>query len=118
MKPSPLVACVVSVLAAGAVRAQDPAQGWFPFAIPVLADRAPAFDLRPLNEPTAGANGWLRAEGERFIDERGDTVRLFGTNLTNKTYILGGLALASALGFESAFYGEPRMYGASLKARF
>lgn len=82
MKPSPLVACVVSVLAAGAVRAQDPAQGWFPFAIPVLADRAPAFDLRPLNEPTAGANGWLRAEGERFIDERGDTVRLFGTNLT------------------------------------
>ena len=52
------------------------------------------------------------------IGGSGIDLALFGTNLTNKTYILGGLALASALGFESAFYGEPRMYGASLKARF
>ncbi len=55
---------------------------WFPFAIPVLADQAPAFDLRGLNEKVAGENGWLRADGERFADERGGTFRIFGTNLT------------------------------------
>ncbi|SFS09423.1 TonB-dependent receptor [Sphingomonas jatrophae] len=43
---------------------------------------------------------------------------LFATNLTNKTYILGGFPLASALGYETAFYGEPRMYGVSARVRF
>jgi hypothetical protein len=55
---------------------------WFPFPIPVLADRAPAFDLSGLNERPAGASGWLRVEGERFVDGRGRELRLFGVNLT------------------------------------
>ena len=62
--------------------AQDKPEDWFPFAIPVLADKAPAFDLRGLNEKVAGENGWLHAEGERFVDGKGRTFRIFGTNLT------------------------------------
>lgn len=52
------------------------------------------------------------------IADRGIDLTLFANNLTNKKYILGGFPLASALGFESALYGEPRMYGASLKLHF
>ncbi len=43
---------------------------------------------------------------------------LFGTNLTKKNYIIGGFALAGSLGYETAFYGEPRMYGISARVRF
>ncbi len=43
---------------------------------------------------------------------------LFGSNLTNKTYILGGYPLTSTMGFEAAYYGEPRTYGMSVKVRF
>lgn len=43
---------------------------------------------------------------------------LFATNLTNKTYVAGGYPLTSQIGFESVFYGEPRMYGMSLKFRW
>lgn len=39
---------------------------------------------------------------------------LFATNLLDKTYIEGGFPI-EALGFDSVTYGEPRMYGASLR---
>ncbi|MCU0781001.1 MAG: hypothetical protein MUF04_07860, partial [Akkermansiaceae bacterium] len=55
---------------------------WFEFPIPVLADRAPVFDLSHLNETPAGASGWLRVDGEKFTDARGRQVRLLGVNLT------------------------------------
>ena len=42
---------------------------------------------------------------------------VFGTNLTDKVYVLGGYPIAQ-LGFDSAVYGEPRMYGASVKVHF
>lgn len=45
------------------------------------------------------------------------TFALFGTNLLDKTYIQGGFPIA-ALGYDAVFYGEPRMYGASLKYEF
>lgn len=48
---------------------------------------------------------------------RGFDLAIFGTNVTNKTYVLAGYPIA-ALGFESATYGEPRMYGVSAKFRF
>jgi iron complex outermembrane receptor protein len=51
------------------------------------------------------------------IARSGIDLAAFATNLTNKTYILGGFPLASALGFESSLYGEPRMYGLSAKVR-
>lgn len=43
---------------------------------------------------------------------------LFGTNLTDKLYRTGVNNLSSNVGFASYFYGEPRMWGASLKYRF
>ncbi|ARS27253.1 TonB-dependent receptor [Sphingomonas sp. KC8] len=52
------------------------------------------------------------------IAGKGVDFALFGSNLTQKTYILGGFPLGGALGYESSIYGEPRMYGASLKVRF
>lgn len=52
------------------------------------------------------------------IGNSGFDVAMFATNLTNKKYILGGFPLATALGFETALYGEPRMYGISGKFRF
>ena len=42
---------------------------------------------------------------------------LFGSNLANKTYVLGGFPIA-ALGLDAALYGEPRMYGVSARIRF
>jgi iron complex outermembrane recepter protein len=45
------------------------------------------------------------------------TLALFGTNLLDKTYIQGGFPIA-ALGYDAVTYGEPRMYGASLKYEF
>jgi iron complex outermembrane recepter protein len=45
-------------------------------------------------------------------------VTAFGTNMTNRQYIVGGYPIYGSLGFTSALYGEPRMYGASLRYRF
>jgi iron complex outermembrane receptor protein len=45
-------------------------------------------------------------------------VAVFGTNMTNRQYITGGYPIYGSLGFSSAIYGEPRMYGASLRYRF
>ncbi len=59
----------------------------------------------------------LRAE-LREIGGTGLDLAVFASNVTNKTYILGGLPLGSPLGFESSIYGEPRMYGLSVKYRF
>ena len=52
------------------------------------------------------------------VAQSGIDLSVFATNLTNKAYILGGFPLGSAVGFESALYGEPRMYGLSAKFRF
>ena len=59
----------------------------------------------------------LRAE-LREVAGTGLDISVFANNATNKTYILGGLPLGGPLGFESALYGEPRMYGVSVKYRF
>lgn len=70
------------VLWAGMAAWGAAAEPWFPFAIPVLGDEAPAFDLRGLNERVAGERGWLKADGERIVDGAGREFRLCGTNLT------------------------------------
>jgi iron complex outermembrane receptor protein len=58
-----------------------------------------------------------RIEWTNFLT-KGVDLSVFGSNLTQKTYIQGGFALAPQLGFESDFYGEPRTYGVSLKVHF
>ncbi len=65
------------------------------------------------------SHGLLGARAEvKDVAGTGIDLAVFGTNLTNKTYILGGFPLVSSLGFESAYYGEPRMYGMSARIRF
>lgn len=57
---------------------------WFTFVIPDLADEdstGTPIDLSFLNPQPAGANGVLRADGERIVDGRGQEVRLYGTNI-------------------------------------
>lgn len=45
--------------------------------------------------------------------------RIFATNLTNKTYrVSSSPGLSNSLGFVTSIYGEPRMYGASLRVNF
>jgi len=45
--------------------------------------------------------------------------RLFMTNVTNKTYRISSTSASSAgLGFSASIYGEPRMFGGSLRYRF
>jgi iron complex outermembrane recepter protein len=43
---------------------------------------------------------------------------LFGKNVTNKAYFVGGMQLAAALGHNAAAVGEPRTYGLELSYRF
>lgn len=43
---------------------------------------------------------------------------LFGKNLTNEEYFVGGMTLAPALGHNAAAVGEPRTYGVEVSYRF
>jgi iron complex outermembrane receptor protein len=43
---------------------------------------------------------------------------LFVTNLTDKTYRTNVIQQYNATGYSTAIFGEPRMYGVSLRARF
>lgn len=49
---------------------------------------------------------------------RGIDLAAFVTNITNEKYIVGGYPIYSAFGFDTALYGEPRMFGASVRFRF
>ncbi|RLP55840.1 MAG: hypothetical protein D6160_00015 [Ketobacter sp.] len=46
------------------------------------------------------------------------SVALYGKNLTNEEYFVGGMTLAAALGHNAAAVGEPRTYGAELNYQF
>jgi len=56
-------------------------QGMFPFVLPYDDSSANAIDVSFLNSGPAGANGFLRAKGEGFVDGNGHVVRLWGVNL-------------------------------------
>jgi iron complex outermembrane receptor protein len=68
--------------------------------------------------PTWGSYGLLNAriEWQNVMHTHFD-IALFGTNLLDKLYIQGGFPIES-LGYDTVTYGEPRMYGASLKYRW
>jgi iron complex outermembrane receptor protein len=70
--------------------------------------------LRPVNPGYGLLNG--RIEWSNVFGRNVDFA-VFGNNLLDKTYILGGYPIAQ-LGFDSVLYGEPRMFGASIKVRF
>jgi len=45
-------------------------------------------------------------------------LRVFVTNLTNKTYRIGNTNVYTSLNYQSSIYGEPRMYGLQTKVHF
>ncbi|MDX2275332.1 MAG: TonB-dependent receptor [Hyphomonadaceae bacterium] len=59
----------------------------------------------------------LRGNWDRIAGSDVD-LSIFVTNVTDEEYIIGGLPLYSSLGFDSVFYGEPRMVGATLRYNF
>lgn len=59
-----------------------------------------------------------RIDWENVLDSKNVDLSLFATNLTNKTYRIAVIQQYSASGYTSALFGEPRMYGASLRVRF
>jgi len=46
------------------------------------------------------------------------TFSVFGTNLTNKRYIVSGLDIASTFGMYEAYFGRPREFGAEVSVKF
>ncbi|BCM94066.1 hypothetical protein IAD21_05963 [Abditibacteriota bacterium] len=57
------------------------AQGLFPFTLPWDDGATGPTDVSFLNAGPAGASGFLKAQGENFVDEKGQLVRLWGVNL-------------------------------------
>lgn len=75
--------------------------GMFPFALPPFDDSPSATDVSFLNDGAAGQWGFVRAQGENFVDGRGEKLRLWGVNLnfngafpskTDAPHIAGRLA--------------------------
>lgn len=46
------------------------------------------------------------------------TFAVFGTNLTNKRYIVSGIDVASTFSMYEAYFGRPREFGAEISAKF
>lgn len=76
--------------------------------------------------PKDDIHGWMDSYGKldlsvEWQDVMGSNfdLRVFGTNVTDKTYRTNAyIGLRGASGFTQSLYGEPRMYGASLRYRF
>ena len=76
--------------------------------------------------PRDDIHGWMDSYGKldlslEWQDLMGSNfdLRIFGTNVTDKTYRTNAyVGLRGASGFTQSLYGEPRMYGASLRYRF
>jgi iron complex outermembrane receptor protein len=56
--------------------------------------------------------GWSEILGSGF------SAAIFGKNLTDEEYFVGGMTLAAALGHNAAAVGEPRTYGLELSYKF
>jgi iron complex outermembrane recepter protein len=56
--------------------------------------------------------GWSEILGSGF------SAAVFGKNLTDEEYFVGGMTLAAALGHNAAAVGEPRTYGLELSYKF
>lgn len=76
--------------------------------------------------PRDDIHAWMDAYGKLDLSLEWQSImgsnfdlRVFGTNVTDKVYRTNAyIGLRGASGFTQSLYGEPRMYGASLRYRF
>ncbi|MGH6613626.1 TonB-dependent receptor [Sphingomonas sp.] len=84
-------------------------------------DRIYAGDTDP-TQPFSTIKGYgllgARIDWQNVLDTKNVDLALFATNLTNKTYRIAIIQQYNASGYTSAIYGEPRMFGASLRIRY
>ncbi len=84
-------------------------------------DRIYAGDTDP-TQPFSYINGYgllgARIDWQNVLDTKNIDLSFFVTNLTNKTYRIAVIQQYNASGYTTAIYGEPRMYGVSLRTRF
>lgn len=73
-----------------------------------------------LNSPELVQDGYALVNARLAWDSADEnwTLALFATNLTNKKYINRGSSFLASLGTSEAYYGRPREWGVSVKARF
>ena len=71
------------LLVFSAVHADVPA-GWFPFVIGEISPDSPLC-MAAANVAPAGQSGFVRVKDGRFVDGRGERLRLLGTNVTFAT---------------------------------
>jgi hypothetical protein len=77
-------AVCLTLLCGSSFASAEARSDWFPFVVPTLANERTSgtpIDLSWLNPNPAGTSGFVRADGERLVDEQGQEVRLFGTNI-------------------------------------
>ncbi len=67
--------------------------------------------------PAYGLAG-ARIDWNNFFNNGHMDLSFFVTNLTDKTYRTNVIQQYNATGYSTAIFGEPRMFGASLRARF
>lgn len=60
----------------------------------------------------------LSARLSWYSPESNYRVTLFGTNLTDERFVIGGQPLVDTLGFGGVIYNPPRMYGVEFEANF
>ena len=84
-------------------------------------DRIYAGDTDP-TQPDSFINGYgllgARIDWQNVLDTKNVDLSFFVTNLTNKTYRIAVIQQYNASGYTTALYGDPRMYGASLRVRY
>lgn len=76
--------------------------------------------LAPFNLPfvTQSGYGLLGGRMAYKVGDSGIEVGIYGSNILNKKYYAGGIALDSALGFIARQVGSPRAIGADIKFSF
>jgi iron complex outermembrane recepter protein len=76
-----------------------------------LDDRDTALDQEGYQLINASVN-WAQIAGTNL------ELRLWGRNLTDQKYKVGGVGILDVAGFSSALWGAPRTYGIDLTYRF
>lgn len=74
----------------------------------------------PANSPTIQQDAYTLVNSRvSYVSSNGNwELALFGTNLTDETYITNALDLAATFGFLEVYFGRPREIGVELKVNF